>query len=276
MKNIVTRSLSGAVYVGLIVAGIMLGSLAFGIVFALITLSALWEYGRLFQKELSIDLPVEIHCIGGLYLFIAGFLYFSGRMPFEIFLPWTGLFLYLCIRGIFRKDLQSTLQTLAYGFFGELYIALPLCLLCRISFQEMNAVSCYHWELPLALFIFLWLSDTFAYLCGSAFGKHALIPAISPHKSWEGLLGGLLFPTAASFLFAHWFPEILNKWEWMGFALVVVVFGICGDLFESLIKRSLHVKDSGTMIPGHGGLLDRLDSTLLGIPAASLYLFFVL
>ena len=111
-----------------------------------------------------------------------------------------------------------------------------------------------------------------AYCVGSLIGKHRLFERISPKKSWEGSIGGGVVAIGASFILAHYFT-IMSMWEWAGLALVVVIFGTWGDLTESLLKRQLHVKDSGTILPGHGGMLDRFDSALMAIPAAVFYLY---
>jgi phosphatidate cytidylyltransferase len=148
---------------------------------------------------------------------------------------------------------------------------LPLSLLNLLVFSPADAgVVVYYPVFVLALFIFIWINDTGAYLVGILFGKHRLFERISPKKSWEGFFGGLLFTTASSFVFAYFEPEI-SYYHWMGISLVVVVFGVWGDLVESLIKRTLEVKDSGKAIPGHGGFLDRFDSLLLAVYAVLFY-----
>jgi len=168
----------------------------------------------------------------------------------------------------YRKMLKNhgTLEqkkSLWYSVFAYFYIILPLACLVFI-----------HWLNPLyalALFAFVWVNDTFAYLVGSAIGKRKLFERISPKKTWEGFFGGLIFAVFAGFLFSHLTADN-NLIKWLGLAVVVVIFGTMGDLFESYIKRNLNVKDSGTILPGHGGLLDRLDSILFAAPAALLYL----
>ena len=115
-------------------------------------------------------------------------------------------------------------------------------------------------------------NDTGAYCIGSMLGKHRLFERISPKKSWEGSVGGALFALASSFAFAHYFP-FMGMGQWVGLALTIVVFGTWGDLTESLLKRQLGIKDSGNILPGHGGMLDRFDSTLMAIPAAVVYLY---
>ena len=137
--------------------------------------------------------------------------------------------------------------------------------------SEYSSVS-YNPILPLSIFIFLWLNDTGAYCIGSLIGKHRLFERISPKKSWEGSIGGGVVAIGVSFILAHYFP-FMSMIEWAGLALVVVIFGTWGDLTESLLKRQLHVKDSGNILPGHGGMLDRFDSSLMAIPAAVVYLY---
>ncbi|MBO4598940.1 MAG: phosphatidate cytidylyltransferase [Bacteroidaceae bacterium] len=122
------------------------------------------------------------------------------------------------------------------------------------------------------MFVFLWASDTGAYCVGSLIGKHPLFKRISPNKSWEGSVGGAVLAIGISMIFAHYDTSLYSTLQWAGMALVVVVFGTWGDLVESLMKRQLGIKDSGNILPGHGGMLDRFDSSLIAIPAVALYL----
>lgn len=118
----------------------------------------------------------------------------------------------------------------------------------------------------------MWASDTGAYCVGSLIGKHPLFKRISPNKSWEGSVGGAVLAIGISMIFAHYDTSLYSTLQWAGMALVVVVFGTWGDLVESLMKRQLGIKDSGNILPGHGGMLDRFDSSLIAIPAVALYL----
>lgn len=280
------RTISGIILVAIIVGAIIYSPYSFAILFGIITVLSLWEFYRLFENHLHIQINKPVACLGGLYLFLAGFLYYAKIVPASgIFLPWVIIFLYLSIADIFRNRHMENVHAIAYTFFGQVYIALPLMLLCRIAFQELPAEAIngaesdyavsYSWYLVLGFYILVWTSDTMAYLCGKLFGKHKLIERISPKKTWEGFIGGILFTAAAALILAHFYP-ILNLWEWLGFGVIVSVFGLFGDLFESLLKRSIQVKDSGKIIPGHGGMLDRFDSDFLAIPAVALYLFFIL
>ena len=137
-----------------------------------------------------------------------------------------------------------------------------------------ESVSQYNPILPLSIFIFNWVNDTGAYCTGMLFGKHRLFERISPKKSWEGSIGGAVFSIIAAIVLAHFFT-FLSTGVWIGLGLTVVVFGTWGDLTESLMKRTLGIKDSGNILPGHGGMLDRFDSTLMAVPAAVVYLYLV-
>jgi phosphatidate cytidylyltransferase len=157
---------------------------------------------------------------------------------------------------------------------SQLYVVLPLSLINVLAFTQFSCFSdkAAFFAVPLSIYIFIWINDTAAYLSGITLGKHKLFPRISPKKSWEGAIGGALATVASAFGVAHFFT-FMNVWQWVGMALVVVVFGTFGDLTESMMKRHLSIKDSGHILPGHGGILDRLDSMLFAIPAVVVYLF---
>ncbi len=261
------RALTGSLYVGLIVACLLLGPYSFGLCFVLLTALCLHEFCSLCRHHGSLPVNEPLSLLGGLWLFVAGWLYFSGTAGAAIFAPWLLFLLLAATLEIFNKELKD-LRTLAYTLLCQLYIALPLTMLSRLAFFPEG----YSWHLLLGFFIFLWTSDTFAYLCGRLLGRHKLLERVSPKKTWEGLVGGLLFAVVAGAIMAEVFPEVLSLWAWMGFALVTAVAGVLGDLFESLFKRTLGVKDSGHILPGHGGMLDRLDSCLFSAPACVLYL----
>lgn len=171
---------------------------------------------------------------------------------------------------------------------SQLYIALPFSLLNVLAFNASpDGLVVFNTLLPLSVFIFLWVNDTGAYCVGSLLGRHKLFPRISPGKSWEGSIGGAIFVLLAAWgigymdnmtvLDAEQQPwicrQLLTIPQWLGLGFVVVVFGTWGDLVESLFKRTLGIKDSGSILPGHGGMLDRFDSSLLAIPAAVVYLY---
>ena len=171
---------------------------------------------------------------------------------------------------------ENPLNNWAYAMLSQMYIALLFALLNVLAFHsdETASISQYNAILPLSIFIFNWVNDTGAYCTGMLFGKHKLFERISPKKSWEGSIGGSVFCIISSFILAHFFPFMSTE-VWIGLALTVVIFGTWGDLTESLLKRRLGIKDSGNILPGHGGMLDRFDSAILAIPAAVVYLYVV-
>jgi phosphatidate cytidylyltransferase len=159
-----------------------------------------------------------------------------------------------------------------------MYIALPFSLINVLAFNATSeGFVAFNTLLPLSIFVFLWVNDSGAYCVGSLIGRHKLFPRISPGKSWEGSIGGAVFVLAAAYAISYFLDtdQMLAMPVWLGLGLVVVIFGTWGDLVESLFKRTLGIKDSGNILPGHGGMLDRFDSSLLAIPAAVIYLYTV-
>lgn len=276
MKNLVIRTISGAVYIALISVSILLGPYSYGLLFAIVTGLSLWEFYTIIEKngEAKIDKPMAT--LGGVFLFISGFLWFAGYLPMKYIALWFIVMIYLFIRELYTKE-KHAIRDIAYTFFGHVYIALPFMLLSRIGYPDASInAGTYHPILLMSFFALIWVSDTGAYLVGMTFGKHRLFERISPKKSWEGFFGGVAFAVAASIAIFYLFPGYLNMVQWIGFALVTVVFGTFGDLVESMIKRSLDIKDSGNLIPGHGGMLDRFDSSILAAPAIVIYYLFLL
>jgi phosphatidate cytidylyltransferase len=161
---------------------------------------------------------------------------------------------------------------LAYIILGQCFIALPLSVLNLLAFPDSTVEPpVYQWVWIISLFVFLWANDTGAYLIGVRFGKHRLWERISPKKSWEGFFGGLVFAIISGLVFAY-FNQQTAWYHWVALSAGVVVFGTYGDLVESMIKRSVDVKDSGCLLPGHGGFLDRFDSLLLAVYAMLFYM----
>ena len=275
-NNFILRTLTGILFVLILVGGIIGGSVPFGILFLIITLLSVREFCTLVnQYEQGIHLNTYLCTIAGGLLFLTFYHY-------QHISSWVILPLYLCfliailVVQLYAKK-SNPAGNWAFSFMSQVYVALPFALLNVIACIIPNAGSnsTYSYILPLSLFIFTWINDTGAYCVGVTLGKHRLFERISPKKSWEGSIGGAIFCIIAAVILAHFFP-ILNSWEWIGFALVVVVFGTWGDLCESLIKRHWGIKDSGKILPGHGGMLDRFDSTLLAVPAVWVYLLLVL
>lgn len=272
-SNFIQRAVTGVLFVIVLVGCILYSPLSFGILFTLICALSVHEFSTLVSKGGEVSLNKTITALGGAYLFLALMSFCTQSTGAQVFLPYLLLLLYLMITELYLKKKNPT-GNWAYSMLSQLYVALPFALLNVLAFHnspETSSVS-YNPILPLSIFVFIWLSDTGAYCVGSLIGKHRLFERISPKKSWEGSIGGGVFSIASSFVFAHFF-SFMSGWQWAGLALVVVIFGTWGDLTESLMKRQLGIKDSGNILPGHGGMLDRFDSALMAIPAAVVYLY---
>ena len=277
-KNLITRSITGILYVAIMVTS-FLQSFNMIVVFALITGLATWEFTGLVNEYIHVNVNRRITTVAGVYFFLAVAGVNSGAIQTNaVFVPYLLTIIYLFISGLYTKS-DDSVNDWAYTMLSQMYIALPLSTINVIAFrQAADGLNYYYYLLPLSIFIFLWTNDTGAYCTGSLFGKHKLFPRISPAKSWEGSIGGgiLVLIVASVMYYIESQGENLsglNLIEWLGLGLVVVVFGTLGDLVESLLKRTLGIKDSGNILPGHGGILDRFDSSLMAIPASVVYLY---
>ena len=273
-NNFIQRAVTGVLFVIVLVGCILYSPLSFGILFTIIRALSVHEFAQIVNRSGEVSINKTITALGGAYLFLALMSFCTQQsVGARIFLPYLGLLLYMMITELYLKKKNPT-GNWAYSMLSQLYVALPFALLNVLAFQystETSSVT-YNPILPLSIFVFIWLSDTGAYCTGSLIGRHRLFERISPKKSWEGSIGGGIFSIASSFVFAYFFSFML-WWQWVGLAIVVVIFGTWGDLTESLMKRQLGIKDSGNILPGHGGMLDRFDSALMAIPAAVVYLY---
>ncbi len=272
-SNFLQRAITGILFVGILVGCILYDPWTFSALFVVISALTIHEYGHLINRIEGVSINKNITMLAGIYLYMAVMAFCTNLSGSKIFLPYLLLIMYLMISELYLKK-ENPVMNWAYSMLSQLYIALPFAMLNVLSFHTspMDTSVSYNPILPLSVFVFIWLSDTGAYCVGSLIGKHRLFERISPKKSWEGSIGGGIVAIGSSFIFAHYFP-IMNMAEWAGLSLTVVIFGTWGDLTESLLKRQLHIKDSGAILPGHGGMLDRFDSALMAIPAAVVYLY---
>ena len=274
-SNFLQRAITGVIFVAVLVGCILGGPISFTILFALISALTINEFGNIVNRMEHTHMNKPISILAGLFLFLCfGYI---GVVPGanEIFIPYLFLILYLFISELYKKQ-PNPLNNWAYAMMSQIYIALSFALLNVLAYHSSatESVSQYNPILPLSIFIFNWVNDTCAYCTGMLFGKHRLFERISPKKSWEGSIGGAVFSIIAAIVLAHFFT-FLSTGVWIGLGLTVVVFGTWGDLTESLMKRTLGIKDSSNILPGHGGMLDRFDSTLMAVPAAVVYLYLV-
>jgi len=247
-------------------------------VFALITSLTLWEYAGLVNENKGTSVNRFISTVAGTYFFLAVAGVNSGFIGTNaVFVPYLLTIVYLFISELYTKA-NDPINNWAYTMFGQMYIALPLSMINVLAFRQAGNETYFYYLLPLSVFIFLWTNDTGAYCSGSLFGKHKLFPRISRAKSWEGSIGGAILVLLVAALIGYLetqsdAPINLSIPQWLGLGLVVVVFGTWGDLVESLFKRTIGIKDSGNILPGHGGMLDRFDSSLMTIPDSVVYLY---
>ena len=274
-NNFIQRTITGIVFVAVLVGCSLGGPIPFTILFALISALTIREFGSIVGKSGEVIINKPICMLAGVFLFF-GFAYL-GVAPGDssVLIPYLFLVIYLLVSELYLKR-KNPLHNWAYTMMSQMYIALPFALLNVLAFHTnvTGSASEYNPILPLSIFIFNWVNDTGAYCTGVLFGKHRLFERISPKKSWEGSIGGAVFCVIAAFVMAHFFP-FLSLGVWVGLGLVIVVFGTWGDLTESLLKRTLGIKDSGNILPGHGGMLDRFDSSLMAIPAAVVYFYII-
>ncbi len=280
-KNLIIRAITGALFVAVMVCGFLNPS-AMIFLFAIITGLTIWEYTGLVNDREDIKVNRFISTVAGVYFFIALAGWRTGLVNnFVVFLPYILTIIYLFISELYIKS-KDTINDWAYTMLGQMYIAMPFAMINILAFEKGNdGVGSYNMLLPFSVFIFLWTNDTGAYCAGSLFGKHKLFPRISPGKTWEGSIGGGIFVLIAAAIIYNISlnytdsanSNSLNLYEWMGMGVVVSIFGTWGDLVESQFKRTLGIKDSGNILPGHGGMLDRFDSSLMAIPAVVIYLY---
>jgi len=268
MNNLLQRTLTGTVFVAAIVASLLFQEqyYTFTALFAIVNILAMKEFYGIVNAKQNVSVPTVYMIICGTILYLGIFWCALIDKPDEI----TGfifLIIYmisiaaLIIMEIYRKKEHPTYD-LAFSIYGQVVVALPFGLMNFIAREP---------SMLLTLFILIWTFDTGAYLVGSSFGKHKMIERISPKKSWEGEIGGICLTVLIASLIGHfYFQEPL--WQWILFGLLVSVFGTYGDLSESMLKRASGLKDSGNILPGHGGMLDRFDSMLLAAPVIYIYI----
>lgn len=279
-NNFIQRAITGIIFVGVLIGCILGGPISFSLLFALITALTIHEFGVIISKQPDVEINKPICMLAGVFLFF-GFAYL-GVMPgqTEILIPYLFLIIYLLVSELYLKK-KNPLNNWAYAMMSQIYIALSFAMLNVLAYHSIgnegelsNYQVQYNPILPLSIFIFTWINDTGAYCTGMLFGKHRLFERISPKKSWEGSIGGGVFSIIGAIVMAYFFPFMPIS-IWIGLALTVVIFGTLGDLTESLLKRTIGIKDSGNILPGHGGMLDRFDSTLMAVPAAVVYLYVI-
>lgn len=286
-SNFLARLITGTLYVAIILSGLLTNSVTIlAFVFAIFSSMACFEFQSVTGTNRYLLMLKIVHSLlTGLLFFIT----FAWRMEgmtytryLVLILPYMAYWLFYLIGELYRNR-ENPIKELALAFFAHLYIALPLGLLLLLCVDPgadvggaplLDQMKRTFWLFP--IFVFVWLNDTGAYLVGSRIGKHRLFERISPKKSWEGFWGGILFTIMGGVAFYALFPLLISWYYWVILALLVAIFSTWGDLFESFIKRTYDVKDAGNILPGHGGILDRIDSLLMAAYPAYMFINLVL
>jgi phosphatidate cytidylyltransferase len=272
VNNFIVRTLTGIVFAISIIGSILVSHYLFSLLFLVVTIFTMLEFYKLADSGLSIKIQTKLGVFTGSMLFILSSLSSLGLISTKflaiIFLL-TGL---LFIAEMYRNKSNPFLN-ISMTLAGVFYIALPFSML-NFFYTPYFDFSNGNYEVLIGFFLILWVNDSLAYLVGSSIGKHRLFERISPKKSWEGSIGGFAFGLLTAWGISFFFKELeLNNW--LVIAAIIMIFGTFGDLVESLFKRSLNIKDSGSFLPGHGGLLDRFDAVLLAAPAVFVYLIII-
>lgn len=268
MSNLVTRTVTGIVLVVLVIVAAITDQHLFVLLFMVFTIVGLWEFYTLVEKA-GVCPNKSAGLLAGMVLFITNAMVAMNMMDIEwLLINFVSIFLIFLFE-LYRND-PNPFTNIAFTFFGLLYVAVPFSILNY--FPNPGFIpGVYHSSLLLGFFFLVWINDTGAFLIGSAIGRRSLFERVSPKKTWEGAIGGAIFSLIAAFIISHYYVHLSTQ-DWFIIALIVIIFGSYGDLFESMFKRSIDAKDSGTILPGHGGVLDRFDSVLMAAPFVFVYL----
>ena len=269
MKKLVTRTITGIVLVLTILNATILSQYSFVVLFVAILAGGLVELLDFYKKS-EINPNKWLSYLISLLIFGISFFVAKGQIEAKYFLILFPFFLLILASELYRRK-QKPLENIAVTIFSIAYLAIPLALANFLVFPEIFSGNEYSPKLLIALFVLIWTYDSGAYLFGVSMGRHRLFERISPKKSWEGAIGGTLTAIIAAIIISRYIPEIQTI-HWIVITILTVISSTFGDLTESMFKRYFGVKDSGQILPGHGGVLDRFDSLLFAIPVIVLYL----
>ncbi len=267
MKNLLTRSLTGIVFVIIVIGSLLLHPIAFTILMLAASLIGLTEYAK-FRPDTFVKASDTISLIiSGFILFLVIYLVQSKFLATPYLSLIFLIFLYISVKTLISRP-DDSISKIAEFFFGLTYVVLPFALM---SGFYQNQTSTKVPELLIGFFVILWFNDVFAYIVGSLIGKTKLYEKVSPKKTWEGTIGGVILSILAAYFLSTIFLS-LNITNWLVIGFLISIFATLGDLTESMFKRQANMKDSGNIMPGHGGILDRFDGLLLAAPAVYIYL----
>jgi len=270
------RTLTGAWIVIFIMGGFWLHPVSFFITGLVLVIGTQYEY-FLMVRNIGVRPQMVPGIITGITAYTISTLVASGLIPKKIFLVLIPMMLLMMVAELYRRQ-DKPFDSLAHTFFSVLYTAVPFSMFPFSAFSRTGLNSILPHDkiifspgIIIGFFILIWANDTGAYLTGMSFGSHKLMERISPKKTWEGLIGGIIIASVVAWFLSGWLG-VVDKIHWVVIALIVSFAGTYGDLVESMLKRSTGVKDSGTIMPGHGGFLDRFDSTIVSFPLVYLFI----
>lgn len=282
-KTLLTRTLTAAVFVAVLLSAVNHSFFSFAALFVVVAFWGLHEFYQIAQKLGAKPFKLSGY-LAAFFLLSASFMHNAGLAQLNyswLYLAGISCFSFVFFSALFSKH-EHAVNDAMYTLSGLIYVVLPFVVLLYIpcvdkSIQHSEVLqfnSTYNNHIVLGVLLLIWANDSYAYLVGSLIGKRKLLERVSPGKTREGTIGAAILTLASSLLVAMWFPEV-ERMHWMVLSLIVSVFGTLGDLSESLLKRKAGIKDSGSIMPGHGGILDRFDSLMFIAPFALLYLSWV-
>lgn len=276
MTNLVRRTITGAFIVIFVLGGLWLHPVSFFLIVAIMIAGTQNEYYTMVRGT-GIRPQTVTGIITGFLLYFISTMVATGWLPGGAFLILIPVVSVIMVIELFRK-VERPFDSLAHTFFSILYTAVPFSMFPFTAFNQTGLEPLIQMKgiefspgIPVGFFLLLWTNDTGAYLVGSLIGKHRLFERISPKKSWEGFVGGMILTMLVARLIYGWLG-VADANGWMIIAVIISLAGTAGDLIESMLKRSLGLKDSGTIMPGHGGFLDRFDSVVVSFPLVYLYI----
>lgn len=266
-----TRAITAFFFTIVMLGSLLLGAYVFTFFYLLLSLVALLEFFKL-VKIGGIIPQRNIGVLAAAFIFLITASHHFFHFDSKYLLLVVPLLFAVLISELYQKN-KGPFTNISYTFVGFIYVTIPFCFFYALGFMTNPAGYSFH--LPLAFLLMLWANDTGAYLFGMKFGKRRLFERHSPKKSWEGFFGGVLTSVLVAYLISLQFTE-MSVFIWAGMAILISCFGTLGDLVESMLKRSLDAKDSGSFLPGHGGFLDRFDGLLIAAPIVYVYLYLLM
>jgi phosphatidate cytidylyltransferase len=276
LSNFFRRTLTGAWIVIFVLGGFWLHPVSFFLTGLIVLIGVQYEYYHLI-KNTGVKPQMFSGIITGITAYTLSTLVAADIIPTKSFLVLVPMIMIIMVIELYRKQ-EKPFDSLAHTFFCVLYMALPFSLFPFSSFTHTGLDSLlshpnivFSPGIIIGFFLLIWANDTGAYLIGISFGSHKMMERISPKKTWEGFFGGVFFTIVVAWLLSDWLG-VIDKTHWVILAAIISLVGTYGDLVESMLKRSIGVKDSGTIMPGHGGFLDRFDSAILSFPIVYLFI----